>query len=284
MSKKDSTEDSKNLLRSQLEDLNRRVSNAFQFQKITLAQSFAIQFAQLLDAVVKTWTLRGSGLAPLVQEFELLAPRYMGKNPQKLLEYTSDCVQRCIKVIDQFEKQSKGEKTGKGKAKKPSKPTELIPSTDNTKLPPKAFIAKTDWKGIENEYGITKRAFGKQINFVSDNFRRNIIFRDVEHAFLLASTDFPKPAVILAGGVIEELLRLYLEHKNTSPISKDFDGYIKTCEQHGFLKSSISPLSNSVRHFRNLVHLSKEKTKTYTISKSTAKGAVASIFTIANDF
>lgn len=150
--------------------------------------------------------------------------------------------------------------------------------------PPKAFIAKANWNDIENEFGITKKAFGRAINFVSDKFRRNIIFRDVEHAFLLASTGFSKPAVILAGGVIEELLRLYLEHKNISPISNNFDGYIKTCEQKGFLKSGISRLSDSVRYFRNLVHLSKEETKRYTISKSTAKGAVASIFTIANDF
>ena len=145
-------------------------------------------------------------------------------------------------------------------------------------------IAKANWKDIENELGVTKITFGKAINFVSDNFGRNVIFRDVEHAFLLASSGFSKPAVILAGGVIEELLRLYLEHKNISPISNSFDGYIKTCEQEELLKSGISRLSDSVRHFRNLVHLSQEKTKRYTISKATAKGAVASIFTIANDF
>jgi len=118
----------------------------------------------------------------------------------------------------------------------------------------------------------------------SDNFRRNIIFRDVENASQLASSGFSKPAVILEGGVIEELLRLYLEYKNISPISDNFDGYIKTCEQKGLLKVGISRLSDSARHFRNLVHLSKEESKRHTISKSTAKGAVASIFTIANDF
>lgn len=148
----------------------------------------------------------------------------------------------------------------------------------------KIIVAKADWKDIEDEFGITKNAFGRAINFVSDNFKRDIIFRDVEHAFLLASHGFSKPAVILAGGVIEELLRLYLEHKNISPMSNNFDGYIKTCADKGLLKSGISRLSDSVRHFRNLVHLSKEETKKYTISKSTAKGAVASIFTIANDF
>jgi len=146
------------------------------------------------------------------------------------------------------------------------------------------LTAKANWKDIENEFGITKVAFGRAINFVSDSFRRNIIFRDVEHAFVLASSGFSKPAVILAGGVIEELLRLYLEHKNISPLSNNFDGYIKTCEQKELLKSGIYRLSDSVRHFRNLVHLSKEETKRYTISKATAIGAVSSIFTIANDF
>jgi len=130
---------------------------------------------------------------------------------------------------------------------------------------------------------ITKTSFGRKINFVSDSFRRKIIFRDVEQAFSLASSGFPKPAVILAGGVIEELLRLYLEYKGFKPIKNDFDGYIQTCEKEGLLKKGISRLSDSVRHFRNLVHLEKEETKRHTISKSNAKSAVASIFTIAND-
>jgi len=151
-------------------------------------------------------------------------------------------------------------------------------------LPLKAFNVKGNWESIESEFGITKNSFGRRINFVSDGFRREIIFRDVEHAFMLASLGFSKPAVILAGGVIEELLRLFLEYKNISPIADSFDGYIKTCEDKGLLKTGISRLSDSVRHFRNLVHLSKEETKRHTISKSTAKGAVASIFTIANDF
>jgi hypothetical protein len=149
---------------------------------------------------------------------------------------------------------------------------------------PKVLQTKANWEAIENEFGITKIAFGRKINFVSDNFRRNIIFRDVEHAFLLASSGFSKPAVILAGSVIEELLRLYLKYKQISPISDNFDGYIRTCEKEELLITEISRLSDSVRHFRNLVHLSKEETKKHTISKSIAKGAVASIFTIANDF
>jgi hypothetical protein len=143
---------------------------------------------------------------------------------------------------------------------------------------------KATWKLIENDFGITKVGFGRKINFVTESFRRNIIFRDVEHSFVMASSGYSKPAVILAGGVIEELLRLYLEHKKVSPISDSFDGYIKTCEREGLLKTGISRLSDSVRQFRNQVHLSAEKGKKYTISKATAIGAVSSIFTIANDF
>jgi len=150
--------------------------------------------------------------------------------------------------------------------------------------PPEALIAKENWKAIEREFGITKNRFGKKINFVSGSFQRSIIFRDVEHSSVLARLGFSKPAVILAGSVIEELLRLYLEYKNISPLSDNFDGYIRTCEQHGLLKDSVSRLSHSVRQFRNLVHLSAEKTKKHTISKATAIGAVSSIFTIANDF
>jgi hypothetical protein len=144
--------------------------------------------------------------------------------------------------------------------------------------------AKTNWEAIEEEFGVTKRNFGIRINFVSDKFKRKIIFRDVEHSFILASQGFSKPAVIIAGSVIEELLRLYLMHNNVTPQTNTFDGYIKTCEQNRLLKNSVSRLSDSTRQFRNLVHLSAEVTARHTISKATAKGAVSSIFTIANDF
>jgi len=147
-----------------------------------------------------------------------------------------------------------------------------------------ATSGKANWKAIESEFGINKKSFGIRIKFVTNPFKRIIIFRDVEQAFVLASLGFSKPAVILAGSVIEELLRLYLECKNISPISDNFDGYIRTCEQHGLLKDSVSRLSHSVRQFRNLVHLSVEENKKHTLSKATAIGAVSSIFTIANDF
>ncbi len=153
----------------------------------------------------------------------------------------------------------------------------------------KIFLPTTEetWKVIESEFDVKKIEFGKWINFVKDPFKRIVIFRDVEQAFVLASLGFSKPAVILAGGVIEELMRLYLAQKGISPqtpLRNNFNGYIQTCAQNRLLINSVSDLSDSLREFRNLVHLSAEETKKHTISKSTAKGAVSSIFTIASNF
>lgn len=140
------------------------------------------------------------------------------------------------------------------------------------------------WKDIEKEYDISKRTFGKKINFVKEDFKRKIIFRDIEQAYFLASNGFCKPAVILAGGVIEELLRLYLESNDIKLSDNTLHYYIKTCVDKGILKTAIHKLADTFREFRNIVHLAKEESPRYTISRPTAKSAVASIFTIANDF
>lgn len=143
---------------------------------------------------------------------------------------------------------------------------------------------KDIWSDIEKDYDLTKEEFSIKINFVKDDYGKETIFRDVEHAYILAQHGFSKPAVILAGSVIEELLRQYLKYKEVTPSKDTFDEYIKTCKDNDLLKSAIHSLTDFVRHFRNLVHLAKEKSVTHAISKATAKGAVASIFTIANDF
>jgi len=127
-------------------------------------------------------------------------------------------------------------------------------------------------------------AFGRKINFVKDKFKREIIFRDIEHAYFFAQNGFNKPAIILAGGVMEELLRFYLIYKKINPLRNSFEEYIKSCETKGLLKKGISRLSDSLRNFRNIVHLEKEESSRYTISKATAKGAISAIFTISNDF
>ena len=146
------------------------------------------------------------------------------------------------------------------------------------------FNPNQAWKGIRREYEMDKKAFSNKIAFVSDPFKKEIIFRDVAQAFELAKAGFSKPAVILAGSVVEELLRLFLELKGAHPANNTFDAYIRACAETRLLKSAIHRLTDSVRHFRNLVHLQNEELPRHTISKATAKGAVASIFTIVNDF
>ena len=146
------------------------------------------------------------------------------------------------------------------------------------------FSALNAWARIKNEFGVSKIAFGRKIYFVKDKFKREIIFRDTLNAYMLAENGFSKSAVILVGSIIEELLRLYLDYKNIHPSKNNFNGYIKLCESKGILKKGISKLSDSVRHFRNIVHLENEISPKYTISKAAAKNAVSSIFIISNDF
>ena len=138
------------------------------------------------------------------------------------------------------------------------------------------------WTAIEDEYGISKGTFSRKLSFVKEKFKRKVILRDTEQAFRLAQLGFHKPSLILAGGVVEELLRLFLEHKNVKPSSNTLESYIRACEEHGFIKNAIHKLADSIRQFRNIVHLEGEKSQRYSISKATAKGAVSSIFTIAN--
>jgi len=143
---------------------------------------------------------------------------------------------------------------------------------------------KDCWLEIKVGLGVSKREFGKKINFVKEVFKRDIIFRDVGHAYVLSRTGFNKPAVILAGSVMEELLRLYLAHKKIKPKSKTFAGYIQACEEKGLLKDAISKLTAVTKYFRNYVHLEKESTKKHSVSKAAANIAVASLFTLINDF
>lgn len=139
------------------------------------------------------------------------------------------------------------------------------------------------WLAIEREYDVSKKTLGKRLSFVKDKFKRKVIFRDIEQAFLLAHSGFNKSSVILAGGVIEELLRLYLAHMDVKPENSNLDSYIKACEAKKLIKGAIPKLADSVRHFRNYVHLEKENSRKESISKSAAKGAVSSVFTIASE-
>lgn len=164
------------------------------------------------------------------------------------------------------------------------KPAETEQKAKGSKIMITARASKEIWEDIRSQYDISKIDFAKKIKFVKDKFKKNVIFRDIEHAFVLSTQGFPKPAVILAGGVIEELLRLYLKRKRIKPKDETFFSYIKACEDNRLLKRGVYRLSDSIRDFRNLVHLKNETIKKHTVSTATAKGAVSSIFTIANDF
>lgn len=150
----------------------------------------------------------------------------------------------------------------------------------------KATPRKTSsiWSKIEQEYGTSKRLLGRKINFIKNDFTRKIVFRDIEQAYVLLEGGFYKPSLILAGGVIEELLRQYLIHNTIKLTSNRFEDLIKDCSNNRLLKGAVSSLSSSARQFRNIVHLEKEKSSRHSISKATAKLTVASIFTITNDF
>jgi hypothetical protein len=147
-------------------------------------------------------------------------------------------------------------------------------------LPP----SKEVWKGIHSEFGVRKPGFGKKINFVTDGTERGILLRDVEQAYVLAKWGFCKPAVILAGGVIEQLLGRYLESKDVRPARNTFEGYIRACDDNALLQSAISRLSDSVRHFRNLVHIAKEVKEKQKVSKAVARSAVSTIFIVVDAF
>jgi len=184
----------------------------------------------------------------------------------KLISYTK-------REVDIFQKQSESKTQGKKVFSEISiTEKEIQLSTLNA------------WARIKNEFGVSNLTFGRKIYFVKDKFKRKIIFRDTLNTYMLAEKGFSKSAVILAGSIIEELLCLYLEYKNIHPAKNNFNEYIKLCESKGILKKGISKLSDSVRHFRNIVHLKNELSPKYTISKAAAKNAVSSIFIISNDF
>ncbi len=212
------------------------------------------------------------GILPTVGYIDLrsLEPEEFGK---LVIEKLKKSTTNILRNIDIFQKQSESKKQGKKIFNEKGVTEKEIP-----------FLASNAWDKIKNEFGVSKLTFGRKIYFVKDKFKRKIIFRDTLNAYMLAENSFNKAAVILAGSIIEELLRLYLEYRNIRPSKNNFNEYIKLCESKGILKKGISKLSDSVRHFRNIVHLEKEIDPKYTISKAAAKNAVSSIFIISNDF
>lgn len=157
-------------------------------------------------------------------------------------------------------------------------------SPNNSVLLNKIEATKDLWIQINSDYGFSKRKFGRKINFIKTPYKKTVIYRDIAHAYSLSQLGYFKSSVILAGSVIEEIIRLYLKEKSIKPKDNRFISYIEACELNGLLKNGISKLSDSVRYFRNLVHMKNESSKKDSITKSKAKNAVSSIFIIADDF
>ena len=95
------------------------------------------------------------------------------------------------------------------------------------------------WKEIEEVHSVSKKLFGRRISFISDSYKRKTIFRDVAHAYELEKNGFSKPAVLLSGGVIEEILRLFLNYKKIKASNKRFESYIDACKDNDLLKIRI---------------------------------------------
>jgi len=163
-------------------------------------------------------------------------------------------------------------------------PVTSIPSqTKLQKTKIKSQLNQDVWKKIADEYGIDQKVFGKKIKFVNKSIKK-IIFRDVEDAYSLYKKGFSKPAIILAGGVLEELLRAYLVDKNQVPAKNTFDEYIKVCEQKKYLRLAATRLVDAARYYRNLVHIEREFDTNTSPSSSIAAVVVSAIFTIVDDF
>lgn len=136
------------------------------------------------------------------------------------------------------------------------------------------------WITIQDEFEFSKSAVSKILNnFIPDDYKRHVILRDIGNSIALLSLGFNKEAVILSGGVIEEIIRLFILSRYNKKY-KNFYDLLEMCNKNNLFKKSIQKLTDSIREFRNLVHLKKEVDKSCTINKSNAKGAVASIFSI----
>lgn len=165
--------------------------------------------------------------------------------------------------------------------KYPPLETSNVPSTKNS-IVNNSYDQGDIWVNINNDFSLTKKEFGKRINFIKDDTARKIIFRDVEHAFYLLKKNINKPAIILAGSIMEEILRQLLLFKEIKSENENFDNFIKTCEQNKLLSISVSKLSDSSRLFRNYAHISREIDSNNKISNSMASTVVSSLFLLVD--
>lgn len=102
-------DDAKTTIVKQLRDLDERIKEALKAQDTTLAHSFALQLDHLLKRAMLSWPSPGSGLMPLLAEFEAFALTYMKKDELQLLRYLSDCTHRILLIVDETYKLANGD-------------------------------------------------------------------------------------------------------------------------------------------------------------------------------
>ncbi|MFH1305728.1 MAG: hypothetical protein ABIH74_04950, partial [Candidatus Omnitrophota bacterium] len=146
------------------------------------------------------------------------------KNKRLIKDFTAEDIEFALIEcsIDEREPPYKAMKRQLGELKKREEKKNVRPNglAKNSEDGECKYVEGTCWLKIEEEYEISKKKFGMEINFVKGAHKRKIIFRDVEQAYILSKRGFNKPALILAGSIIEELLRLYLESKDV-PLKDD---------------------------------------------------------------
>ncbi len=115
-----------------------------------------------------------------------------------------------------------------------------------------AWNKDKEWSELtKREIGIGKRGI---LKWVKDKKLQKIIRRDYAAAQICEENEIFKPAIILYAGVIEALLKYKIDKKGT----EDFVKLIEKALQLKLIKSEQANHMNTVRDFRNYVHIYKE--------------------------
>jgi hypothetical protein len=116
---------------------------------------------------------------------------------------------------------------------------------------------RTAWnKGISHgviekkKIGVGKKGL---FNFVKDKKTKNILTRDCAYAEICIEQKMFKPAIILYGSIIEEILRDKLKSKD------NFETLIDKIEKEKSIEPSLLRKIDFIRDFRNYVHIFLEK-------------------------
>ena len=92
-------------------------------------------------------------------------------------------------------------------------------------------------------------------NFIKDNKTKTILKRDYAYAEICKEQEMFKPAIILYGSIMEEVLRTILLSK------KEFLELIILAKEKRIIENHLATKIDFIRDFRNYVHIFLEKKK-----------------------